>query len=258
MTAIPFAQKAWPIVTGCSRHGAGCRECYASRLAATRLKHHRHYKGLAEYRDGRGHWIAPPRFNDDILTDPLRWRKARRVFVAHTGDLFHKSITQSQIFSVWKVMLAAKQHTFMVFTKRWARARQILQEWSSGGEHLADNVHIVFSASTQAEVDECAPILLNTPAARRGLSLEPLLENVDLPGALADGHEPDLDFLIAGGETSLRKSLARPCPVDAARSLKEQCLMFGIKLWWKGWGAHLPGGQIKGLLDGVGYEEYPA
>lgn len=281
MTAIPFVEKAWPIVTGCDKIKAGCRECYASRLAATRLKHHRHYRGLAEYRDGRGHWIAPPRFNEDILDAPLRWSKKtpRRVFVAHTGDLFHEAITADQIMDVWDTMSMCPQHVFLVFTKRWSRAQSLLLKhaWQirySAVNGILPNVHLVFSASTQAEVDECAKILLDTPAAKRGLSLEPLLEHVDLMDcerdylptetyhdAMSTGDGTGikvmsgLDFIIAGGETSLKKALARPCPVRAARSLRDQCQETSVPFWWKGWGAHLPGGQIKGRLDGVKYEE---
>lgn len=249
-SAIPFVTDAWPIVTGCSKIGQGCTNCYAARLAATRLWKFKHYKGLAEYRDGRGHWIAPPRFNEDILTQPLRWRKPRRVFVAQTGDLFHMAINAIDIIGVWDIMGECPQHTFMVFTKRWRRASLMLRRIEKLGHPPLPNVHLVFSASTQAEVDECAPILLDTPAARRGLSLEPLLENIVLPW-----WTRELDFVIAGAETSLRKSLARPCPVDAPRSLLKWSREHGVPFWWKGWGAHLPDGQVKGLLDRRRYEE---
>lgn len=274
-SAIPYVDFAWPVVTGCTKihPQTGCANCYAARLAATRLKHHPHYEGLAVYRDGRGHWLRGPRFNEDTLTDPLRWRKPRRVFVAQTGDLFHKVITQEQIFSVWKTMCAAKQHTFLVFTKRWARASEILRAWSFAGEHLADNVWVVFSASTQDEVDEAAPLLLDTPAAKRGLSLEPLLEVVRLRERWLVGYHYEygpytddtreventkLDFVFAGGESSLRRALARPCPVEAARSLRDQCQEAGVAFWWKQWGAHLPPGQVDNhTLDGIKYEELP-
>ena len=34
MTAIPFVEKAWPIVTGCSKgQSIGCENCYARTMA---------------------------------------------------------------------------------------------------------------------------------------------------------------------------------------------------------------------------------
>lgn len=250
---IPFVDSSWPIVTGCSRRGSGCKNCWAARLAATRLKHHPIYASLAVYRNGRGHWIAPPRFNAERLTEPLHWRKPRRIFVAHTGDLFHKDIQPRLIHQAWDIMEACPQHTFMVFTKRWTRAGMLMNKLQRFTPPIP-NVHIVFSASTQSEVDECAPILRDTPAAKRGLSLEPLLEHIQIDKHLWQ-RDSWLDFVIAGGENSLRKSLARPCPVGAPGALLAQCRQFGVKFWFKGWGAHLPAGQRKGLLDGQKYEE---
>lgn len=281
-SAIPYVTDAWPIVTGCSSAGAGCKNCWAARLAATRLKHHPHYEGLAEYRGGRGYWVAPPRFNKDILEAPLHWRKPRRVFVAQTGDLFHGDITVKQITEVFAVMALAQEHTFLVFTKRWERARGFLSSekvHTGVGVYMGylqglttpvrvgwplPNVWVIFSASTQKEVNKCAPILLDTPAAKRGLSLEPLLECVVLEKLFKSKTKQlkwiidGLDFLFAGGESSLRRDLARPCPVEAARSLRDQCGEYGVPFWWKQWGAHLPEGQIDNhTLDGVRYEEMP-
>jgi len=294
MSDIPFVDAAWPVVTGCSPKGAGCLNCYAARLAATRLKHQKNYKGLAEYRDGRGHWVARPRFNAKELEKPLRWRKPRRVFVAHTGDLLHKEIRPRVIYKTFAVMLLAQQHTFMVFTKRWQRAHDLLAHPTiafnvyksavdiAGHDDLPfswplPNVYIVFSASTQDEVDKAAPLLRDTPAAKRGLSLEPLLERVNVKPYLRQqcGHPCNeyldyqscacterggykaISFIITGGETSLRRDLARPCPEDAPRLLLKQCRDAGVAFWWKQWGNHVPEGQEKYLLGGVRYEELP-
>jgi protein gp37 len=45
-THIEWTDATWNIVNGCSVISPGCTNCYAMRLAGTRLKHHASRKGL--------------------------------------------------------------------------------------------------------------------------------------------------------------------------------------------------------------------
>jgi len=92
------------------------------------------------------------------------------------------------------------------------------------------------------------PLLLQTPAAVRFLSCEPLLGPVDLK-AVASPHDPYLhcladgvdfdnkvsriDWVIVGGESGPG---ARPMHPDWARSMRDECAAFGVPFFFKQWG----------------------
>ena len=98
--------------------------------------------------------------------------------------------------------------------------------------------------------NERIPFLIQTPAAVRFLSCEPLLGPVDLnamsrtPGAGDDVTEDDDDdaygppldgvggigWVIAGGESGPN---ARPCHPDWARAIRDQCQAAGVPFFMK-------------------------
>lgn len=195
---------------------AGCTNCYAMGLAATRLRNHPSRSGLTRESGGRAVWTGEVRFNDQWLDQPLRWSRPRKIFVCAHGDLFHESVPDEWIDRVFAVMALAPQHTFQVLTKRPERARayfegrrrsfgrasETLHEMSHGcseAEHddavdaldLFDtlgrampNVWLGTSIEDQATADARIPHLLNTPAVVRFISAEPLLGPVDLTHSL--------------------------------------------------------------------------
>jgi len=123
-TKIEWTDATWSVVNGCRAVSPGCAHCYACRLAATRLREHPRYAGLAHMTERGPRWTGEVRFHADLLEVPIRWRKPRRIFVANQGDLFHESVTNEQIAAVFGVMAAAPQHQFQVLTKRPERMRR--------------------------------------------------------------------------------------------------------------------------------------
>jgi len=84
------------------------------------------------------------------------------------------------------------------------------------------------------------PILLDTPAAVRWLSCEPLLGPVNLGRAVGTYYggdpredESGIDWVVAGGESGPG---ARPMHPDWARSLRDQCRDAGVPFLFKQWG----------------------
>ena len=70
---IEWTDATWQIVTGCTLVSEGCRNCYAARLAATRLQHHPSRAGLARLnRSGEAKFTGEVRFNEGWLDQPLR------------------------------------------------------------------------------------------------------------------------------------------------------------------------------------------
>lgn len=128
------------------------------------------------------------------------------------------------------------------------------------------NVWLGVSVEDQAAADERIPLLLQTPAAVRWISAEPLLGPVDLRclhydgmtniDALAGSHGVTLplkgkcdrlDWIVAGGESGRR---ARPSHPDWFRSLRDQCAAAGVPFFFKQWGEWLPGTHYTGELQG--------
>jgi protein gp37 len=212
---IEWTDATWNPVTGCDLESPGCTNCYAMKLAGTRLRNHPSRAGLTTMTKAGPVWNGQVRFNEDWLTQPMEWKRPRRVFVVAHGDLFHPAVPDSWIDKVFAVMALCPQHTFQILTKRAARlhsylsaarahpvglealdqtfaamARDPKSKVGSGvilqGDivHLAvwplPNVWLGVSVEDQRRVDERIPLLLRTPAAKRFVSAEPLLGPVDL------------------------------------------------------------------------------
>lgn len=56
-----------------------------------------------------------------LATLPLRSKKPRRIFVNSMSDLFHEKLEFLDIERVMDAIETAKQHTYVVLTKRAAR-----------------------------------------------------------------------------------------------------------------------------------------
>jgi protein gp37 len=77
-SAIEWTEGTWNPITGCTKISAGCKHCYAERLAV-RLR----AMGQANYRNGFELTLQP-----HMLELPLRWKRPRTIFVNSMSDLF--------------------------------------------------------------------------------------------------------------------------------------------------------------------------
>jgi len=226
------------------------------------------YQGLVT-EDGR--WTGEVRCLPERLDQPLHWKKPARIFVDSMSDLFHHIIPVEFIAAVYARMMECTQHTFIVLTKRAERAARLLRpgglvhEIVAGIYQQADlawplpNVWFGVSVENQAAADERIPLLLETPAAVRFVSCEPLLGPVDLKPAplhqwpdlscwMPNRDEPDdwkywmhkwngIHWVIVGGESGPG---ARPMAYDWVDSILDQCLKAGVPFFFKQWGEWYP------------------
>jgi len=118
---IEWTDATWNPVTGCTVVSPGCTNCYAMRLAGTRLKNHPTRVGLTKPSKAGPVWTGEVRMNEKALLEPLKWKRPRMIFVCAHGDLFHESVPDAWIDKVFAVMALCPQHTFQVLTKRSAR-----------------------------------------------------------------------------------------------------------------------------------------
>jgi protein gp37 len=221
-TKIEWTDATWNPVTGCSVVSPGCTNCYAMRLAGTRMRHHPSRQGLTVPSKAGPVWNGTVRFNENWLLDPLKWRRPRRIFVCAHGDLFHDNVPEEWIDQVFSVMSSARHHQFQVLTKRAQRMHDYVrsfresslgfltrggQEPTSYGGPITEgimpndrwplpNVWLGVSVEDQARADDRIPLLLDTPAAVRWLSCEPLLGPVDLSAIRARGFDGTFDCLV--------------------------------------------------------------
>lgn len=279
-THIEWTDATWNIITGCSVVSAGCKHCYAMKLAGTRLAHHPSREGLTIDTAAGPVWNGQVRFNGPWLTQPLAWSWPRRIFVCAHGDLFHEAVPDEWIDQVFAVMALAPQHTFQVLTKRAGRMQQYLSDenvwprievaarriWRElYGQQIAGkvligplpNIWLGVSVEDQDAANARIPALLETLAAVRWISAEPLLGPVDLRWFLRKnvweggvpvrgndyGHGTALDWVIVGGESGTG---ARPMNPQWARDLRDQCTAAGVPFLFKQWGNWVSVSEVEG------------
>lgn len=122
---IEWTEATWNPVTGCTKISAGCKNCYAERLAG-RLQ----AMGSARYRNGFRITL-----HEDVVDLLRTWKKPRRIFVNSMSDLFHPDVPLWFIQRVFETMAECPQHTFQVLTKRSDRVRKLAAKlsWSKNG-----------------------------------------------------------------------------------------------------------------------------
>ena len=247
---IEWTDATWSPITGCTPVSEGCKNCYAKRMA-NRLRGRYGYPADDPFR---------VTFHPDKLEEPLHWKKPRRVFVCSMGDLFHEDVTVPQICDVWNRIARCSQHTFMILTKR-PQNIWLHEAFKLGYLVPLPNVWLGVSVENQRTADERIPILLQIPAAVRFVSVEPMLEWINIedhlmqcsdcgnkgsvayvgnvPGSGNDlchsvcikgGEGPALDLVICGGESGPGR---RPFEFDWARDLRDQCKAADVPFFFK-------------------------
>jgi protein gp37 len=234
------------------------------------------------------------RCHPEKLDEPLKLRKPSKIFVNSMSDLFHPDVPPEFIDDVLAVIKACPQHTFLILTKRPENiqekvygALELPARILGGGDHFPPNVWLGVSVENQTTADERIPILLQTSAAHRFISVEPMLGEIDLtalnlgtnfemsaidgwyvtPGndgydePIQHGDGEKLDWIICGGETGPG---ARPMHPDWAKFLRDQCVEAKVPFFFKKWGkaqlSFFPreiGKKMDGYINGVEWRQLP-
>jgi protein gp37 len=279
---IAWTDYVWNPVTGCTQISAGCQNCYAKRMAETRLRGQCGYPADEPFRVT----LHPER-----LSQPLNWKKARIVFLCSMGDLFHPDVPFEYVTKIFKSMFAyifdgsLTRHTYIWLTKRPERMREYLLNHAhvpalshqSFEQWKPPNLWLGVTAENQAAAEKRIPILIDIPAAKRFVSVEPMLSKVYLnePYKFDRTRSPyhslmidRLDWVICGGENAPN---ARPMNPDWVRSLRDQCQAAEVPFFFKSWGEYMPFDFSYGKwcrwknkkdparyqLDGKSYREWP-
>jgi protein gp37 len=224
MTKIEWTEKTWNPLAGCSIVSAGCRNCYAMRMAR-RLEG----RGLTKYSgttapSKRGPvWTGVVRFDPAALQIPLHEARPTVWFVNSMSDAFHERAPDEWRDQMYEIMAACKQHVFQVLTKRPDQAAR----YYSARPAVRDlpNVWLGVTVEHQDTVGRME-ILRRIPVALRFVSAEPLLGPL-----VADWT--DIHWVIIGGESGPR---ARPCDPSWAYRIADDADRAGTAVFHKQWG----------------------
>jgi protein gp37 len=186
------------------------------RIAARFSQAGKPYAGLATQVNGHPRWTNKVSIVPEALELPYTWKKPRKVFVDSMSDLFHEQVPLAFVFAVFTVIEATPRHTYQVLTKRPERMREAVLAWlvHQGRSEPARNLWLGVSVEDQQRAEERIPVLLETPAAVRFLSCEPLLGPLNLApwltrmtarypgdGSVEIREYETLDWVIVGGES---------------------------------------------------------
>lgn len=245
---------------GCTKVSAGCDNCYAETMSG------RNPKTLGVWGKYGTRVVA----SESMWKQPLKWDKAakeagerHRVFCSSLADVFEGRETMPEAF--WQDVDNARDRLFDLIEETPNLDWLLLTKRPENvGFKLPKNVWIGTSVEDQKTADERIPLLLETPAALRWLSIEPLLGPVDLThiqfpnehGNTEDWNainqcimtngvddptllgvdDPIIDWVVVGGESGPD---ARPMHPDWARSIRDQCVAAGVPFFFKQWGEYL-------------------
>lgn len=287
-TTGKYWDEPWNPVVGCRKVSPGCDNCYALD-GAWRMAGHQNpkiselYQRVVEVKRGQPAWTGHCYFNESVLLAPLK-RKKPTVYFNSMSDPFRRVVPDEWLDRMFAVMALCPQHTFLMCTKRADRMGEFIKigkpidesvlavlghrNFPSSWAELPwplPNVWLGVTAENQEMADKRIPILLDTPAAVRYVSVEPCLGPVDLTEHLdvwqcpecvlwethdrycctcgADRWNYDniltkgLDLVICGGETGTG---ARPMHPDWMRDLRDQCRATEVPFFFKQWGNYSP------------------
>ena len=227
-SAIEWTDATWNPVTGCTKVTRGCDNCYAERLAER-------FRGTPGHPFERGFDLT---LRPERLSQPLSWKRPRKIFVNSMSDLFHKEIPAEFVDRVFDVMEEADRHVFQILTKRSSLMESYLKrryEWSNAPRHIWCGVSVEDHMAT-ARIRH----LRRAPVAVRFLSIEPLL------GPVGDIDLEGISWVIVGGESGPR---ARPMQERWALDIRDLCERAGVDFFFKQWGGPTPksrGRRLKG------------
>jgi len=212
-SGIEWTDYTWNPVTGCTKTGPGCLNCYAERMA-------RRLAGRCGYPEYPNHFDVTLR--PERLQEPMKIKKPSRIFVCSMSDLFHEDVPDEYIDRVFAVMAACPRHTFQLLTKRPERMTNYTV--SRAGIVAIPNIWMGVTCENETLFSyRMARLFVPTPV--KFVSFEPLLGPIDL-----GKHLLGIKWIIAGAETGPG---ARPAELDWFREIRDQCQDAGVPFFLK-------------------------
>lgn len=213
-TGISWTDATWNPWQGCTKVSDGCKNCYM-------------YREKTRY--GQDPFTVI-RSKPHTFNAPLKWNlpERSRIFVCSWSDFYHVD-ADGWRNEAWELIRSLPQYDFLIPTKRIERFGI-----EGDGFMIPENVWLGVSVENQKTADERIPLLLETPAKIKWLSIEPMLERIHLAWAFYDIRY-SIDWVVYGGESG---SGCRPCDSQWIKDGIKQCSIAKIPAFVKqlgGW-----------------------
>lgn len=171
------------------------------------------------------------------LEVPVKWLAEMLESIRLAGECDHLLVTKRPEF------FQDRMDSLIIDLEECSAAFETwVMQWRDG--YAPDNIWVGVSVEDQKRADERIPELLKIPAKVRFLSVEPLLEHVNLglagivPKDISPRYQPVsemIDWVIVGGESG---PTARPCNVEWIRSIVSQCEDVSVPVFVKQLGSN--------------------
>jgi protein gp37 len=273
------------ICIGCDPASTGCDYCFAPPAAWIRKSNPNEdvaaaFAGTVKRTGDGAQWTGKVNLLPERFDQVFRRRKPTTYYLTLLGDIFHAEVTREFLAYTFAVCAVTPRHWYLNTTKRHARMRSLTNDPAFRGEVAAQaeqlgqrkgatpwdgtwpipNLALAVSVENQTAADLRIPALIQSDAAVRWVSVEPLLDLVDLtrigrgsrqqpdlvwdvlgrrhgvPGRWQEPLSRGLDWVVTGGESNSPRAV-HP---DHVRALRDACVAAGVPFWFKQWGDFLP------------------
>ncbi len=287
-TKIEWADHTFNPWIGCTKVSAGCDNCYAAVSTPARVQGIQWGVGKPRIRTSERNWNQPKKWDAALAVQFSVWKqlkqewkmsderlvelgfiqpKRERVFCASLADVFDNEVPPEWRRDLFELIGETPYLDWLLLTKRIGNATDMINasKLDDGPMEPWHNLWIGATVVNQVEADRDIPKLLAVPAAKRFLSIEPMLGEIDLylptkvwggnrcnhcchgdrcddsshydrkqcPYCRGTGNKRIVDWVICGGESGPG---ARPMHPAWARSLRDQCAVAGVPFFMKQWG----------------------
>lgn len=237
---------------GCAKVSDGCKNCYAEsfdkRLAGNTYVTHWGIDAPRRF-FGEKHWNKPLLWNEKAEKEEQRMR----VFCASMADVFeinhnpeiNRQMNNARSKLFFDIIPNTPCLDWLILTKRPENIFSLGTDAAGCifDLYLADYPNVWLGATMAKQQDEWViGQLAQTPAKVMFLSLEPMLEPIDLiakdyqsSAIYPYKNDKKIDWVIVGGESG---SGCRPFEWDWARSIRDQCADAGVPFFMKQGGGH--------------------
>lgn len=245
---------------GCTKVSPGCAHCYAEARNKRWAGGKNWGPGAPRRRTSPSNWKQVIKWDDEARLARIR----ARVFCASLADWLDAEVPIAWLVDLLDLIRSTPNLDWLLLTKRpelWSErifsaeieagtsGRCDLANWIDrwrAGPH-PENVWIGTTVEDTKRREERLPLLARIPAAKRFLSVEPMLEAIDLalPKYLGPVEKVNelysrqvsiVSWVICGGESGPG---ARPFFAEWADDLRRQCKTAGVAFFMKQMGSNV-------------------
>ena len=210
---ITWTDHTWNPFQGCRKVSEGCKNCYMFR---------------DKKRYGQDASVVV-RSKPATFNKPLHWKDPAKVFVCSWSDFFIEEADEWRA-EAYDIMQQTPYLTYLLLTKR---AENIASRWN-GSQSLAKNIWLGVTAENQKQADWRIPHIVQSTAIKKFVSIEPMLEPIDLEQAACPFNcsrcIEGIDWVIVGAESGPDR---RPCKIEWIRDIVKQCKAARIPVFVK-------------------------